>query len=447
LVEWNNSNTDTVKIRLTKDTTPWFQDYIIPSKKSLYDLNSLGMTITDPISGGCFAIDSKLDTTFYGGSRQYINATFDATTAIDGTLDTITLSDYSNFNNSDAVKFYSPTNTNITSTGLNTTAKYYIRNEPSDDTFIQVSTSLGGSVLNLTDTTGLGDIQIIKYNEYPAISTSDPGDVVTFRYTVTNSGNANWATYFYPITYTWASGTSYRFGNIVVYNSVMYKCIFDVVNSTVNPSTDTANFKVLITNWVENTQFYANDIVIKDGSLYIALVDANDAISPSVNPSYQLFAPAWVNTSAYNKGSYVYYNGFTYVSKTDITTSLTNPSLDTERWEKILLFKVPTSATFNSSTIARWALNQDVAGFVIRNINVSSTVDTNISLRVSSRTKEPASIYQRSVDSFPSSNFGMWPDTSSSVWNSGETYGPTDESIDINKRQAYSASMVFDHTT
>ncbi len=39
LIEWNNTNDDTVLIRLTKDTDPWYEDYEIPSKKNILSVN------------------------------------------------------------------------------------------------------------------------------------------------------------------------------------------------------------------------------------------------------------------------------------------------------------------------------------------------------------------------------------------------------------------------
>ena len=443
LIEWNNSNDDNVKIRLTKDSTPWFEDYIIPSKKSLFDLNSLNTVITGVVDSNSFVIDSKIDTAFYGGSRSYVTRVFDSYAGINPTLEHIILTDYTGFSINTMVKFESTAS--LTPVGLSKSKLYYITNNPLSDNFITLI-GVDGVAVDLSQSGGIGDIKIIKYNASPEVSKTDPGDIVTLRYTVDNSGSASWINYYYPITSAWTSGQSYRFGNIVEYSSVLYKCTFDVTDSPVAPNTDLANFAQLFKAWTENTSYYAGDIVISNGIAYIATVDVNGTLIPSNDSSYQLFANAWVSNGIYSKGSYVYYNGNTYVSLVAVSGSTTLPSVDVTRWEKIVLFKVPVEVAFSQSKLTRWGLNRDVAGFILRNVGTSSTLNTNIQIRISARTKEHASIYQRSVDSFATSNFSLWPDSARSVWNAGETYGPTDTDVAINKRQSYTASMIFDHT-
>jgi hypothetical protein len=45
LIEWNNTNDDTVLIRLTKDTDPWYEDYEIPSKKNILSVGSYNVML------------------------------------------------------------------------------------------------------------------------------------------------------------------------------------------------------------------------------------------------------------------------------------------------------------------------------------------------------------------------------------------------------------------
>jgi hypothetical protein len=104
---------------------------------------------------------------------------------------------------------------------------------------------------------------------------------------------------------------------------------------------------------------------------------------------------------------------------------------------------------FNKSTVGRWRATVDAVGFVLRNVsdikNIS-TSETNISMRSSLKTRDPDSIYQKSVEIFPTTNYAFWPDDKTALWNSFEVIPPTDEARLISERQNYSTVMVFEHT-
>ena len=49
LIAWDKSTDDTVTIRLTKDTDPYYEDYTIPTKSAVFDLNSLECNVTGSV--------------------------------------------------------------------------------------------------------------------------------------------------------------------------------------------------------------------------------------------------------------------------------------------------------------------------------------------------------------------------------------------------------------
>ena len=78
LIKWNNSSDDTVTIRLTKDSAPWFEDYIIPSKKSTLNVDTFKCDITGVIPANSFVIDTPINCVVYGGKKKFKTTSFSA---------------------------------------------------------------------------------------------------------------------------------------------------------------------------------------------------------------------------------------------------------------------------------------------------------------------------------------------------------------------------------
>ena len=352
LIEWDKTNDEQVIIRLAKDSDPYYEDFIIPSKKSVFDLNSFSSQAQGLVSEYHFAIDSALDVAYYGGTQTDPN---------------------------------------------------------------------------------------------------DSGDIVTVRVTVTSNGGVPWHLYYSPMAPEWTSGGSYRMGNYVKQGHAWYKVLNDITSSVTAPSADPINFSRFDMEWVENASYAIGDIVKRNGSLYIAeQAISTSATDPSGDSHFGVYAQEWVSGQEYKKGSIVAYSSgaltLTYIAKYDVSSTDT-PMDDTENWTAKLLLKNPYSGDITSSTIVRWTADVDIDYLILRNAStiMDSTEDVDLMLRTSIKTKEPESIYQRSVSVLPSSNYVRWPTDKSSIWSDGDIISPTNSSLNIRQRQPYSSVMVFNH--
>lgn len=448
LIQWNCTSDETVNIRLTKDTDPWYEDYQIPSKKSILDSGTLNCTVTGEVAIDAF-YPTCIETALYGGSKLFTISTVDTATGVDTATDTITLVDATGFELDDKVKIQVSSGGTMPSP-LVETQLYYIVSKSFND--IQLGTVSGGAPIDIT-TTGTGTLTLTKHTLDYVEDPSDPGDIATLRLNVNNNGASQWELYNTVAVQDWLSGTSYKAVNIVKYAGVYYKLVFDLENSTVSPDTDTINFTPLFKLWnnVMADEYRVGDYAIDDltGDLYIAVqYIASSTTRPSETSTFKLVAPKYVPLLSYKTGTYVFDNNNLYMSTTTVVNSTVAPSVETTGlWSEKILQRIPTAGIFNSTSVFRWTATINTSEFLIRNVgNIASSDLTNINMRLTVKGTEPASIYQRSVDLLHTSNFAFWPQDNNSMWNSTTTYGPTDESIPITKRQNYSASMVFDHT-
>lgn len=443
LIKWNNSSDDTVTIRLTKDSAPWFEDYIIPSKKSTLNVDTFKCDITGAISANSFVIDTPINCVVYGGKKKFKTTSFSASgyTVTPSTI--ISVNDSIDFVIGDPVKF--TTDSGTIPTNINSHVLYYIISKTGNN--IEVSTTKTGSAILLNN--GSGVITVSKFESNPDSDDSDKGDIVTFRTTVTSSGSTEWGLYYAPSVYAFISGTEYRAGNYVIDNGILYRTIFNTTST--DDISYTNLFRPLISTWTYGTDYYAGDLVIDplNSKVYMCVVDMLASIlNPSNQPDvFEFYSNVWVSGTDYVKGSYVYYNGQFYICTNDIISSMVIPPVDIFNWDSKMLFRVNSIAEIHGSTLGRWYATCDATQFYVRNAtSLTSTESTDIHIQISIKTVEPKSIYQRNVGIFPTSNYNMWPDNQDSVWASSAAYGPTDTSIPISNRQVYSASMIFDHT-
>lgn len=448
LIEWNCTSDDTVNIRLTKDTDPWFEDYQIPSKKSVLDIGTLNCTVTSEVGIRAF-VPTCISSALYGGSKKFDISTVDTSSGVDTSTDTITMADASAFILDDQVKIQVDAGGSLPAP-LTDTQLYYIVSKSVND--IQLSLTSGGSVIDIT-TIGSGILTITKHTLEYVVDDSDSGDIATIRTTVNNAGDGEWMLYYAVAVQDWNSGTSYKAVNIVKYIGLYYKLVFDVEDSTITPDVDTLNFTPLFKTWNNTTadEYRIGDYAIDDltGDLYVAVqYTAASTTRPSETNRFKLVAVQYVTSTTYETGSYVFDSNNLFMTTTNIVNSTIAPSIETTGlWTELILSEVPTANTFTSSSVFRWTATINTSQFLIRNVaNIASNLNTNLNLRLTVKGTEPASIYQRSVDMFPTSNFSFWPQDDNAMWNSTTVYGPTNESIPITKRQDYSASMIFDHT-
>jgi len=453
LIRWDKTNEDTVTIRIAKDSSPWFEDFSIPSKKTTLDLNAVESTVTDRVEEKAFAMESLLDLTLYGGSHIFTEAIFDGDLDVDIATDEIDLIDTTNdslINTGDSVIF--ETDTGTLPSPLSSTEKYVIRSKVGSK--ITLFEEDGTTVVDLT-ATGSGDVFMRRLGidsdgtliANPLIDNSDPGDITAFRITVNNAGAATWELFYYALITAWESSGQYRAGNIVRHNDLLFKVLIDHKFSTGTPSLDTAHYAPLIQEWEEFKLFLKCDLVSYDGDLYIADNEINSSLNPSVDgTNYTLYAEGWESGEGYDSGRYVFYNSEPYVATEEVLNSTSPPDVDTSRWERAVILSVPVMGSFNQSAVIRWQLEVDVTKFVLKNtFTTNSTPETNIEINTTVRTKEPDSIYQKRVDTFPTSNYAFWPYDKTSMWNITQKIADTDSTRPVTKRQDYSATMVFEH--
>lgn len=452
LIAWDKTTQDEVTIRLTMGTDPWYWDYRIPSKKALLNSSSFDCAVEGPVVENNFSTDCRIINTLYGGSRQINQSTFDADTDVNTGTDYITFDDVTGWIIGDELKLEKTDVGDILPTPLAEDTIYKIFDISGND--VQLS-DLNDNLIVLT-ATGSGIIKAVEKEVAPSTSTTDPGDVATLRMSVTSSGSCDWSVNYIELVNDWTAGSNYRWGNLVKYNdgggTKLYRAVFDIENAQPSDTPDTSiNWDLWVVDWMANIEYPVGTKVAYLGTIY-TVIDPIDAADVGVTPDnntddYEVYAEAWESGKGYKEGAYVAYNYLPYIAQNEILDSASSPDIN-EDWFFAVTERVPSSVPFNNSAIFQWQLNYDVEGFILRCLGPLdvSEPDTNINFRLSARNIEPASIYQRSVETFSTSNYAFWPNDLNSIWEQGTTYGPTDTGIGVNNRQNYSAVMVFDHT-
>lgn len=347
LIEWNTTTEPSVMVRLAKDTSPWYEDFEIPSKKSTIVGNDITSLVTGSIVANNFAVDSILDVAVYGGI--------------------------------------------------------------------------------------VGDPE-------------NTGDVLTLRFGVTDSGSVSWSTYFVPMIHDWVDGIFVREKNYYRYGGVLYIAT-STFDSSISPDVDPDHFNDAIKQWVPESAYEIGEYISHLNKLYIV----TDMISKSVTApdsgfsGFDVFADQIDLSKQYSAGCIVYANNSIYMSMKDCVSV---PVTNTEVWREMFVRKLTNVSIFSQSNIARFDVDVDTAAIVIRNISedIESKTTTAITLQQSIKTRGNPSIYQRSTGVYSSVNYVSYPTNLSPIWSETSPIDHTDPSIDITKRQAYSAVWVMDHT-
>jgi hypothetical protein len=452
LVAWDNTTEDEVTIRLTMGVDPYYWDYRIPSKKSVTNSSSFECSIEGVIKKDDFAVECRIINSLYGGSRDITESSFDANADVNVGTNQITFDDITGWTDGgdpSQLQLQKSNPSDVLPTPLQEGVIYKILDITGNDVTLQ---DINDVPIVIT-AVGSGIIKAVEKEFNPISSTSDPGDVATIRMSVDSSGGCDWNVNYIELTNEWMEGSDYRWGNLVTYDdgggTRLYRAIFDIDNAQVSDTPDTSiNWESWVTDWVSGTNYPESTKVSYLGDIYTVTSPITEAsLNPKDNTSFELYAEAWVSGESYTEGSYVVYDYMPYIAKYEVLGSPDAPDVN-DNWFLAVTELVPSSSSFNASAIFQWQLTYDVSGFIIRNIGPldNSEVDTKIGFRLSARNLEPASIYQRSVETFSTSNFSYWPTDLNKVWEEGTTYGPADTGIAVNNRQDYSSVMVFDHT-
>ena len=415
LVEWDKTENDQVIIRLTKDTDPFFQDYIIPSKKAAsnsLDSDTVGI-VNGTIGASSYSSASQIDKVLYGGNHIY-----------------------------NGFRWF--------------------------------------------------------------VDTNDTGDNITFRLNVKNNGSSEWELHYIPLASTWNQDDEFRYKNIVLFNSKVYRVdglvteadslteftMYDNALDRIIIETNTHNVLSGDTVIVSGTSIYDGTYVVNDVSSNIINLQASSlptalplistlseinykgiAVTESAHglivgdtvkiTNSNNFDGVYTITEVSSTDSFTFQLGYNTnnevgsftVYKTEMDGLVYSPNLDPENNNAytevgdIALEPsiVPTSTSFTSSVIYKWQLDVDVAGFIIKNVSeVDSSSDTDINVDISYKVRGNDSIYEKSVAVHSGVNYAMYPVDQNSVWDSNTKYS-TNENIAYGDRQEYTAAMIFNH--
>lgn len=345
LIEWNTTSEPSVMVRLTKDTAPWYEDFEIPSKKSVLIGNDITATQKGSVGVGSFAVDSILNVAAYGGV--------------------------------------------------------------------------------------VGD-------------STEPGDILTLRFAVTDAGNTSWSTYYAPLIHDWVSGMYVREKNYYRYGDRIY-IAGATLDSYTLPDEDPGNFTLAIKPWVYKSEYEVGEYVSFNGIVYIVTAFINSSInSPDDSYGFAVFAKPLDTSVTYAAGSIIYANNSIYMSMSECA----GVSVDsTDIWREMFVRKLTNVSVFNKSNIARYDVDVDTAAIIVRNISddLASSSTTLIGVQQSIQTRGNPSIYQRSTGVYPSVNYVSYPNNLSPIWSESSPIDHTDTNLDITKRQSYSATWIMDH--
>jgi hypothetical protein len=230
LIEWDKTNSNDVIIRLAKDTAPWFEDFIIPSKKSVFDLNAYKSNALATPSGR-FSVDSLLDVAYYGGT--------DGEPSDPG--DEVTL------------------RVAIDNHGEGSWRSYYSHLIP---------TCASGGDYRIGNYVSQGNVWYRVLNTITNSTTAPSADIVNFiRFDV-----------------DWVQGSSYDYRDIIRFNNALYIANVNISSSDLTPVTSD-EFDVYAPDWVSGTAYVAGDYVAyTDGGETLAYLAVNDITDTDTTP-------------------------------------------------------------------------------------------------------------------------------------------------------------------
>jgi hypothetical protein len=204
--------------------------------------------------------------------------------------------------------------------------------------------------------------------------------------------------------------------------------------------------------------------IINEGSVY-AVTENGPLYLNELGTSKAVYVgTVWAKGNSYNKGDLVVRVGLDenyhmFVNLAEDNANLSDPydyigtmtdgkytdyTGEDQLWKEIVL--LPISNVFNSSSVIRMKPDNDFRGVVLQNADESyAEINVNIGIEGNIKYKMTDSKYVRRVRIFDTSNYTMFPYSTSDIWMEGRLCN-YDPNIPITKRQEYSASMVFDHS-
>lgn len=232
LIEWDKSNEDTCMIRLAKDTAPWYEDFQIPTKKSVFTANTYMGSQKGIIYPNAFSVSSLLDVAVYGGTPS------DDTDPGDVLTIRVACKDAGSCGWGG---YYSPMVINWVP-GINIRENNYFNY--------------------------LGKVYI-AINNMNSSSVNPLLDTLNFRPHITN----------------WVLGNSYDVGDYVMSDGDVYVVINTINSASLKPSLSVDYYKTA-TAWV-SALYISGSYVIHSGSLYLAMSDIDASMVPGISTQWK----------------------------------------------------------------------------------------------------------------------------------------------------------------
>jgi len=305
-----------------------------------------------------------------------------------------------------------------------------------------------------------------EYGMVAATDATDEGkDDVVIRLNVVNNGGTRWRAFI--DTFVFDSKEAAETLPYAIYRNPETEGYSLYVVDSAKTSTEDAQTSLMISEYSSATTKQKNHVVINDGSVYV--VTTGDGTEPlyltDLGTSKAVYlGSVWESGKSYNKGDLVARkdeseNYHLFVNLADDNANLSDPAdyLGTlvdgsyvdyvgedQLWKEIVL--LPISNEFSVSSVVRMKPDNDFMGIVLQNVGSDyADIGVNIGVEGNAKYKMPDSTYARRVGVFNTSNYSMFPYSTADAWVEGNTC-EYDPNVPITERQAYSASMIFDHS-
>lgn len=305
-----------------------------------------------------------------------------------------------------------------------------------------------------------------EYGMVAATDATDEGkDDVVIRLNVVNNGGTRWRAFI--DTFVFDSKEAAETLPYAIYRNPETEGYSLYVVDSAKTSTEDAQTSLMISEYSSATTKQKNHVVINDGSVYV--VTTGDGTEPlyltDLGTSKAVYlGSVWESGKSYNKGDLVARkdeseNYHLFVNLADDNANLSDPAdyLGTlvdgsyvdyagedQLWKEIVL--LPISNEFSASSVVRMKPDNDFMGIVLQNVGSDyADIGVNIGVEGNAKYKMPDSTYARRVGVFNTSNYSMFPYSTADAWIEGNTC-EYDPNVPITERQAYSASMIFDHS-
>ena len=300
-------------------------------------------------------------------------------------------------------------------------------------------------------------------------ATDEGKDDVVIRLNVVNNGGTRWRAFI--DTFIFDSKEAAETLPYAIYRNAETEGYSLYVVDSPKTSTEDAQTTLMISEYSSEMFKQKNHVVINAGSAY--LVTEGDGTEllylTDLGTSKAVYlGSVWESGKSYNKGDLVVRNIATeegeenyhmFVNLADDNANLSDPADymgalvdgsyvdyagEDQLWKEIVL--LPISNEFSSSSVVRMKPDNDFMGIVLQNVGSDyADIGVNIGVEGNTKYKMPDSTYSRRVGVFNTSNYSMFPYSTADAWIEGNTC-EYDPNVPITERQAYSASMIFDHS-